>query len=138
MSTHEPSRRWPIYRDRLLEGAVATLWRRRQVIAQQGLDVYFGGDVYGEWLEVTAPQRGDRAVVLELHARNRGHLYVERVRSRRRTLLLRLEDLWFVNAPVRLVETFEQSLRLVSSQQAWGAIEGDLCALWENVTLQAT
>jgi len=122
----------------LLEGAVATLWRRRQVIAQQGLDVYFGGDVYGEWLEVTAPQRGDRAVVLELHARNRGHLYVERVRSRRRTLLLRLEDLWFVNAPVRLVETFEQSLRLVSSQQAWGAIEGDLCALWENVTLQAT
>ena len=136
MSRHAPSRRWPVYHDRFLEGAVATLWRRRQAIARHGLDVYFGGDVYGEWLEVIAPQRCDRAVVLELHPKNRGHVYVERVRSRRRTVLLRLEDLWFVNAPARLVEAFEQSLLLVSSQRMWGAIAESVCGIWDDVTLR--
>jgi hypothetical protein len=62
----------------------------------------------------------------------------ERVRRRRRSSLLRLENLWFVNAPARLVAAFEESLLLVSSPRTWGAIERDVCAVWAGVTLEAT
>ena len=105
-------------------------------MARYGLDAHFGQGAYGEWLEVNAPQRCDRAVVRELHPKNRGHVYVERVRSRRRTILLRLEDLWFVGAPTKLVQAFEQFLQLVSNDCVWGAVEHRACAVWDEVTLR--
>jgi hypothetical protein len=134
--THDTPSRWPIYQDRFLDEAVAALWRRRRAIARRGLDIHFGGGAEGEWLEVSAPKRSTRAVILDLRPGNRGALYVERLRRRRNRILLRLEGLWFMNTPTRLVDAFEQSTELVASDQVWNLVERDILASWENVTLR--
>ena len=135
-NTHETSSRWPIYGDRFLDAAVAALWIRRKSIARNGLHIHFASGIEGEWLEVGAPQRSIRTAVLQLHPGNRGHLVVERLRRRRNRVLFRLEGLWFMNTPTRLVDAFERSADLVAADKVWNQIEPEILALWEGVTLR--
>lgn len=137
MSGHE-AHRWPTYRDRFLEATSSAFRRHLRQISCGGLIIDFGCGVDGEYLELTTPERGPRSLVLRLRPRNRAEVRVERGRKRRRATLLRLDELWLVNRPARIVEAFERSLVLVTGSETWGVVQGNVCELWEEVTLGAT
>jgi hypothetical protein len=127
------------FHDRFLERAARGFERRRKAMNHMGGELDVESCPSPESFVVCFVARARPAVILELAAKNRASLWIRSAANANRgKVLVRVQDVRFVDNADRLVETFEWTL---AARYAL-ATEGDriaeqIVARWEELVVRA-